>query len=103
VRSFHYAAYGPLRLPSPIRPEDAPSLEPWADLWFSYVSGVFLNAYQATVAGKPFVPDDKEGFEILTKVHLLQKAIYELNYELNNRPDWLTIPIKGIQQILEES
>jgi maltose alpha-D-glucosyltransferase/alpha-amylase len=102
VRSFHYSAYGPLRLASPIRPEDAPLLEPWADLWFSYVSGVFLNAYQTTVAGKPFVPD-KEGFEILTKVHLLQKAIYELNYELNNRPDWLAIPIKGIQQILERT
>jgi maltose alpha-D-glucosyltransferase / alpha-amylase len=54
------------------------------------------------VAGKPFVPDDKEGFEILTHVHLLHKAIYELNYELNNRPDWLTIPVKGIQQIVEQ-
>ncbi len=103
VRSFHYAAYGPLRLPSSIRPEDVPALEPWANIWFSYVSGVFLHAYQTTVVSKPFVPDDREGFEVLTKVHLLQKAIYELNYELNNRPDRLTIPIKGIQQILEKT
>lgn len=101
VRSFHYAAYGPLRLAMSIRPEDAPALEPWADLWFSYVGGVFLDSYQTTVAGKRFVPDDQEGFEILTQAHLLHKAIYELNYELNNRPNWLTIPIKGIQQILE--
>jgi maltose alpha-D-glucosyltransferase / alpha-amylase len=101
VRSFHYAAYGPLRLASSIRPEDAPALEPWADLWFSYVSGIFIQSYRATVAGKSFVPDDSEGFEILTQVHLLHKAIYELNYELNNRPDWLTIPVKGIQHILE--
>ena len=101
VRSFHYAAYGPLRLASTIRPEDVPALEPWADLWFAYVSGLFLQSYQETVSGQPFVPDDDEGFEILTQIHLLQKAIYELSYELNNRPDWLTIPVKGIQQILE--
>ena len=103
VRSFHYAAYGPLRLPSPIRPEDATALEPWADLWFSYVGGVFLNAYQAAVAGRPFAPDNEEGFEVLTRAYLLHKALYDLNFELKHRPDWLAIPIKGIQQLLEES
>ena len=47
-----------------------------------------------------FVPHDREELRILLDAFLLDKAIYELSYELNNRPDWLTIPLQGVSQIL---
>ena len=78
-------------------------LEPWADLWSSYASGVFLHAYSDTVGDAPFVPKEREEFEVLLQAFLVEKAVYELGYELNNRPDWLIIPVRGIKHILEGS
>ncbi len=101
VRSFHYAAYSPLLLPSMIRDEDAPELESWAHLWYTIMSALFVKGYREAVAGRAFVPEDPDEFKILLHVLLLEKAIYELGYELNNRPDWLTIPVKGINYIVK--
>ena len=50
--------------------------------------------------GAPFVPSDEGDFEILLEAYLLDKAVYEVGYELNNRPDWVVIPIRGIKHIL---
>ncbi|MFC1576848.1 maltose alpha-D-glucosyltransferase [Candidatus Omnitrophota bacterium] len=96
MRSFHYAAYGALLLRPVGRKEDNAALEPWADLWYRYISREFLNAYIETVQGTHFVPKDREDFETLMNIFLLDKAIYELLYEFNNRPDWIAIPLKGI-------
>jgi len=101
IRSFHYAAYGAFFLRGSIRQEDIVFLEPWAKVWYSFVSAVFLHAYMDTVGGAAFVPKDKQEFEILFNAFLLEKAVYELGYELNNRPNWVTIPAKGIMHILE--
>ncbi len=49
------------------------------------------------------MPETKEEIEILLDALLLEKAIYELGYELNNRPDWVKIPIHGIKQLLQKS
>jgi maltose alpha-D-glucosyltransferase/alpha-amylase len=51
-------------------------------------------------AGRNFIPKKKEDFDMLLQVFLLEKAVYELGYELNNRPDWVMIPIKGIKSIM---
>jgi maltose alpha-D-glucosyltransferase/alpha-amylase len=104
IRSFHYAAYLSLLKEAPtIRPEDKPVLEPWADVWYYYISGAFLKSY-LEVAGsvQDLIPKDVEELETMLKSYLLDKAIYELGYELNNRPDWVMIPIRGIHHILEE-
>jgi maltose alpha-D-glucosyltransferase/alpha-amylase len=111
LRSFHYAALGVLfgqhagaRHPgSPIRPEDAPRLEPWVMLWYRSVSAVFTAAYLATAAQAPFLPATREELTISLRAYLLEKAIYELGYELNNRPAWVGIPLRGIRQLLEVS
>jgi maltose alpha-D-glucosyltransferase/alpha-amylase len=55
------------------------------------------------VGDAEFVPKKREEFNVLFEAFLLEKAVYELGYELNNRPDWVDIPIKGIQYILKES
>lgn len=103
IRSFHYAAYGGLFLNDEIREEDMAKLLPYAEQWYHYMSGVFMKAYLETVKDSPFIPKDKEDLEVLMQTYLLEKAIYELNYELNNRPDWLKIPLQGIKSIIKES
>jgi maltose alpha-D-glucosyltransferase/alpha-amylase len=102
LRSFHYAAYaGLFGQVSGIRPEDFASLEPWARFWYVWVSATFLKAY--FVGGKEalFLPKDPQELQILFEAYLLEKVIYELGYELNNRPDWIRVPLQGILQLLE--
>lgn len=103
IRSFHYAAYGSLYLDNQIRKEDIPALTPYIENWYHYMRGFFLHSYLETAAGAPFIPDNTGDLEILMQTYLLQKAVYELNYELNNRPDWVVVPLKGIISIVEQN
>ncbi len=105
LRSFHYAAYTSLfgHLGSAnVRPEDMAALEPWARLWNVWVGSAFLKSYLEHAAPAGFLPANGEELKILLNVYLLEKALYELGYELNNRPDWLRIPLLGVLQLLEE-
>lgn len=101
LRSFHYAAYGGLFHHASFRPADLPVLGPWAELWYRYVGGTFLRSYLETAGGAPFLPKDSEEIDILLNAFLLDKAMYELCYELNSRPEWIMIPLKGINSVLE--
>jgi Uncharacterized protein, probably involved in trehalose biosynthesis len=101
IRSFHYAAYMSLFKHVPFKPEELQGLEPWADVWYKYISGVFLKSYLDTVRDAPFIPKDRDELDVMLRAYLLDKAVYELGYELNNRPDWVTVPIKGIKHLLE--
>jgi maltose alpha-D-glucosyltransferase/alpha-amylase len=104
LRSFHYAAYTSLfgHLGSAVvRPEDLAALEPWARLWNMWVSSTFLESYIEHATPGGFLPTDREELNILLNVYLLEKALYELGYELNNRPDWVRIPLIGILQLLQ--
>ena len=101
VRSFHYAAYTALFKEASLRPADTPLLEPWTNLWYRYVSGIFVRSYMDTVGKASFIPGDKAELEIMLKAYLLEKAVYEIGYELNHRPQWILTPIKGIKDLLE--
>jgi maltose alpha-D-glucosyltransferase/alpha-amylase len=103
IRSFHYAAYSALHEHAVVRSEDVPLLEQWVDLWYQYVSSTFLRSYLDAMDRSPCVPQESEDVEILLHAFLLEKGIYELGYEINNRPDWISIPIKGIEDILRIS
>jgi maltose alpha-D-glucosyltransferase/alpha-amylase len=100
MRSFQYAAYSALWQPA-MRAEDVPFLERWADLWYREMSSVFLRSYLATTAESVFVPSNQDDLEVFLEAYLLDKAVYEISYELNNRPDWVVIPIRGIKHILK--
>src|SRR5690606_34513383 len=100
IRSFHYAAYGSLLLDNQIRPEDADKLMPHIEEWYHYMSGFFMRAYLAHAQGTSFIPKENGDLAILLQTFILQKAIYELNYELNNRPDWVLVPLRGIKSIV---
>jgi maltose alpha-D-glucosyltransferase/alpha-amylase len=101
IRSFHYAAHSALRVYGSIRPEDVDRLGGWAEAWYAAASGVFLNSYLFTVEEADFLPKERKEFEVLLRCFLLEKAVYELGYELNNRPDWIGIPVRGIEQLLK--
>src|SRR5690606_29608404 len=72
----------------------------WAELWYHHISRFYLQGYFDQVKNAPFIPKDKDDLKILMDTYILEKAVYELNYELNNRPDWVLIPIRGIESIL---
>jgi maltose alpha-D-glucosyltransferase/alpha-amylase len=96
MRSLGYAAYSGLIAHTARRPEDWKSLEPWARLWERSMGAEFLRAYRATAHDAPFLPASGEHFRKLLAVFLLDKALYELAYELNNRPTWVRVPLIGI-------
>jgi maltose alpha-D-glucosyltransferase/alpha-amylase len=103
IRSLHYAAYASLFLDNQIRKEDFTKLIPFVEQWYHYMSGFFMRSYMETVRGTDFIPKKKDDLEILMTTFLLEKAIYELNYELNNRPDWVVIPLNGIRALMKKS
>ena len=90
-----YAAYAGLIGYTARRPEDWDSLEPWARLWERSTGAEFLRAYRGTAQGAPFLPAADGDFRRLLAIYLLDKALYELSYELNNRPAWVRIPLIG--------
>ncbi len=103
IRSFHYATYAALRsrASTVLRPEDIPILEEWSKVWYLWVSVAFLKAYLELVSDLPILPASREGKKTLLNAYLMEKALYEINYELNNRPDWVNLPLQGVLQILE--
>jgi maltose alpha-D-glucosyltransferase/alpha-amylase len=96
LRSFNYAAYGTLINYTARHPEDFARLEPWAQLWERSVSAEFLRAYRDAARGVNILPANTADFRRLLHVFLLDKALYEILYELNSRPEWVRIPILGI-------
>ena len=100
LRSFNYAALSKLRNNS-VRPEDAVQLKPWARFWDFWVSVTFLKGYLEATTNASFTPKSAEEFNLMLSVHTLEKAIYELGYELNNRPSWVDVPIAGILQMVK--
>ncbi|MCB1277114.1 maltose alpha-D-glucosyltransferase [Prosthecobacter sp.] len=101
LRSFHYASHTALARLAGLRDEDAANLETWANIWVERISANFLNAYLATAKGASFLPKDEKALKMLLEVYLLEKAVYEVCYELNNRPDWIYISVRGIARILD--
>ncbi|HEY8901158.1 MAG TPA: maltose alpha-D-glucosyltransferase [Chthoniobacterales bacterium] len=101
LRSFHYAAYTALAQQITVRDIDIPTAAPWADLWYEFISRTFLQSYLATAGDTVFLPHNSEDLAVLLDAYLLDKAVYEVGYELNNRPDWLRVPLRGIARILE--
>ena len=103
LRSFHYAPYAVVYGQAPgllLRDEDREALEAGAQFWHRWVSAAYLNAYFRVSRGGKHVPDDVEQARVLLDAYLLEKALYEVVYELNNRPDWVHIPLRGVLSLL---
>ena len=103
LRSFHYAAFASVFTTT--NAEEAHSEHTRqrlkvAQTWYSWVAAEFANAYLEEADDASFIPTDKGQLANLLRLHLLEKAVYELSYELNNRPDWVRIPLTGILSLL---
>jgi maltose alpha-D-glucosyltransferase/alpha-amylase len=97
LRSFSYAARTGLQTALTANPSNASNLEAWTNAWETAVTSAFLNAYNETLAANPaLVPQEAD---TIISALLLEKASYELLYELNNRPTWLVIPLTGLLAI----
>ena len=100
LRSFDYAAYGALYRATAERPADFEALEPHAAGWLHLTADAFLNGYREAACGCPAYPEDPAQADRLIHLFTLEKALYELRYELKNRPDWARIPLRGILAML---
>jgi len=98
-RSFHYAAHYGLLESRTVRPQDRETLGAFADIWATRASQVFLTAYLETAGTASFVPADRTDLRLLLRSYAILKAMYELRYELNNRPKWTAIPLRGLLQL----
>ena len=95
LRSFHYAAHATI-----VDRADRAALEPQAEQWSKAAGDTFLEAWLATAKDAVFLPATEEECTQVLQAFLLEKAIYEIAYELNNRPAWLPIPVRGILRLL---
>jgi maltose alpha-D-glucosyltransferase/alpha-amylase len=95
LRSFSYAALTGLDA-AVTRPDDRAKLEPWADAWLRLATTTFLRSYLDSTRDAAFLPSRPSDIETLLDAFVLDKALYELAYELNNRPDRVDIPLRGL-------
>jgi maltose alpha-D-glucosyltransferase / alpha-amylase len=102
LRSFSYAARFALQAYAARRGGDAERLELWARLWERSVSAVFLDAYRRTVSDTRLLPAITGDLAQLLDAYVLDKALYELRYELGNRPAWVGVPLAGILDLVAD-
>ncbi len=91
LRSFHYAAH-----------VAAPSPEKFDPALPETLGALFLEAYYEIISASDLLPTDALMRDALLDFFVLEKAVYELHYELNNRPDWAEIPLRGLRALLRE-
>jgi len=101
LRSFHYAASATL-LEQQQRGllSDLARAETWLRFWYGWVSAVFLQGYLETIGSTALAPTDPKDLGVLLEAYLMDKAIYEIRYELGHRPDWLAIPLRGVLELV---
>jgi maltose alpha-D-glucosyltransferase/alpha-amylase len=101
LRSINYAAIAGMLGSVDARGENTSALEPLARDWEQRTSQAFLEGYRTTIAGCSSYPSDPAVAQTLLELFILEKAFYEVSYELANRPSWLRIPLEGIRAILD--
>ena len=105
IRSIHYAGQAAalrinLEYGATIEAGLRRNYADWLAFWHRWVAGRFLDAYLETAGTSPFLPSTRSEVIDLLDFFRLEKAVYELNYEVNSRPDWVDIPASGILDIL---
>ena len=100
LRSFAYAAESGLATATVETPEARDRLAPWAERWEQGVQAAFLEGYLAETSqrGADFLPTDRDRVEAALRAFVLDKTVYELQYELDHRPTWVRIPLEGLRR-----
>jgi trehalose synthase-fused probable maltokinase len=100
IRSLGYAAHAGLKTYRETNPDHADVLEAWVHGWEVHAAAIYLNAYLKNIGDTGLLPAGANR-DLLLRALLLDKAFYELSYELNNRPDWADIPLDGLLRLLQ--
>ncbi len=106
LRSFDYAGSFALREHAAAMPTTGAlvaELQPAVRRWVQQVGDAFLTTYRDITGPNGLYPEDPELFNALLRMHLLDKALHELEYELANRPDWVDIPLHATADLLQQS
>jgi maltose alpha-D-glucosyltransferase/alpha-amylase len=104
LRSFHYVSHAALfgDVPGIVPSREAhPQLEKWAKVWYRWVSTNFLKEYLAASADAPYLPQNVDEFKILLAAYMIERALAEIEYELEQRTTWIRIPVHGILEQLD--
>ncbi len=100
LRSFHYASRAAT---ADFKAAEVRRLEPWAKLWRTSASALFLGSYLEVVRAAPFFPGSDAETQRLLDAYLLEKTLYEVAYEFNHRPTWAAIPVEGLLELVGDS
>lgn len=100
LRSFNYAVCSGLFERSEPDSDEWRALQPWADAWERAARERFLKAYFRSSHEGRFLAPDRDALNTMLEVFELDKALYEVHYELSHRPGWVRIPLRGIAQVL---
>ncbi|HUZ10296.1 MAG TPA: maltose alpha-D-glucosyltransferase [Acidimicrobiales bacterium] len=106
VRSLHYASRASaLRLsrdlPGSVASVEPVILESWLTQWYRWVARTFVASYLEVAGDAGFLPADRRQLSALLDFFLLEKAVYELGYEMNSRPNWVDVPARGVLDLLQ--
>ena len=101
LRSFNYAARSALAGVTDGQPERLATAEPWVRRWEREVRQAFLEGYVEGVGDSASYPEPEQA-RALIELFVIEKALYEIRYELDNRPEWVGIPVRGILELMEE-
>lgn len=102
LRSFHYAAHSAARRQVEHGLATEAQASRLATYWYEHVAAAFLQGYFDELETPDLVPARPEERTTLLEAYLLEKAIYEIGYELNNRPDWVALPLRGLLELLRD-
>jgi maltose alpha-D-glucosyltransferase / alpha-amylase len=101
IRSLHYVAYDGFFKTSQVQHREIEGLLPFAEIWAHYMSNFFLKAYVDTVSGTALIPANKTELAMMLETYLLEKAVHDVNHEINHRPEWAIVPLQIIEKIID--
>jgi maltose alpha-D-glucosyltransferase/alpha-amylase len=100
IRSFTNVAYEGFLKTTHVEKDNITTVLPYARIWAHYMVGFFMKAYLDTVRDTSFIPADKSDMKVMIDTYMLEKALYDLNYEFKFRPHWAIVPLRIIQTII---
>jgi maltose alpha-D-glucosyltransferase/alpha-amylase len=100
VRSLDYAAMAARERVAQVTADEADRLRPALERWREAATEAFLGAYREFMVDRRLWPADAADADRVLRFFLLEKALYEIDYEMANRPAWLSVPLAGALRIL---
>ena len=103
LRSFDYAVQTALRdqLKRGMDQANEARAQAFGRYWYAWISAAYLSSYVSLATANGIIAKDSNELALMLDVWMIEKAVYELAYELNNRPDWLEVPALGLESLLE--